>query len=123
MILEHFLQNLSGNNGGPASHPSIMDTCVCQPLQLRVLNAGGVTVDFLVTPMKLWKSTGWKFGRKLPYLHFQLLTTLSTPLVCFMVFHVVLPQKQVSHRSSATADRFQLSCIRERPTADERHNF
>ena len=29
---------------------------------------GGVTVDFLVTPMKLWKSTGWKFGRKLPYL-------------------------------------------------------
>ena len=27
--------------------------------------AGGVTVDFLVTPTKLWKSTGWKFGRKL----------------------------------------------------------
>ena len=30
--------------------------------------AGGVTVDFLVTPTKLWKSTGWKFGRKLLYL-------------------------------------------------------
>ena len=24
--------------------------------------AGGVTVDFLVTPTKLWKSTGWKFA-------------------------------------------------------------
>ena len=23
--------------------------------------AGSVTVDFLVTPTKLWKSTGWKF--------------------------------------------------------------
>ena len=31
-------------------------------------SAGGVTVDFLVTPTKLWKSTGWKFGRKLLYL-------------------------------------------------------
>ena len=30
--------------------------------------AGGVTVDFLVTPTKLWKSTGWKFGHKLLYL-------------------------------------------------------
>ena len=30
--------------------------------------AEGVTVDFLVTPTKLWKSTGWKFGRKLLYL-------------------------------------------------------
>ena len=30
--------------------------------------AGGVTVDFLVTPTKLWESTGWKFGRKLLYL-------------------------------------------------------
>ena len=30
--------------------------------------AGGVTVDFLVTPTKLWKSTGWKFGRKILYL-------------------------------------------------------
>ena len=30
--------------------------------------AGGVTVDFLVTPTKLRKSTGWKFGRKLLYL-------------------------------------------------------
>ena len=30
--------------------------------------AGGVTVDFLATPTKLWKSTGWKFGRKLLYL-------------------------------------------------------
>ena len=30
--------------------------------------AGGVTVDFLVTPTKLWKSIGWKFGRKLLYL-------------------------------------------------------
>ena len=30
--------------------------------------AGGATVDFLVTPTKLWKSTGWKFGHKLLYL-------------------------------------------------------
>ena len=30
--------------------------------------AGGVMFDFLVTPTKLWKSTGWKFGRKLLYL-------------------------------------------------------
>ena len=50
--------------------PPFGEACV-YPLESKGtfrFGTGGVTVDFLVTPMKLWKSTGWKFGRKLPYL-------------------------------------------------------
>ena len=61
--------------------------CVCNlwsqkvPFGFFPFTAGGVTVDFLVTPMKLWKSTGWKFGRKLPYLLFKLLNSCSLSLL------------------------------------------
>ena len=55
--------------------------------------AGGVTVDFLVTPTKLWKSTGWKFGRKLLYLQCRSWAHSSRAggsYVCFLsLFHCI----------------------------------
>ena len=43
--------------------------CVCvDTLRLPIGVKTGGTVDSLVTAKKLWTSTGWKFGRKLPYL-------------------------------------------------------
>ena len=58
---------LSGQDGGHTCFPSGRRVCVTLRITFR-FGTGGVTVDFLVTPMKLWKSIGWKFGRKLPYL-------------------------------------------------------
>ena len=63
---------LSGQDGGHTYLPSGGGYSSC------VFCA---TVDFLVTPMKLWKSTGWKFGRKLSYLLFKLLSSCSLPLL------------------------------------------
>ena len=60
-----------------ATHTPLPGVCVCNlwshkvPFGLFPFAAGGATVDFLVTPMKLWESTGWKFGRKLPRLLFK----------------------------------------------------
>ena len=58
---------VSGQDGGHTCPASGRRVCVTLRITFR-FGTGGVTVDFLVTPMKLWKSIGWKFGRKLPYL-------------------------------------------------------
>lgn len=45
-----------------------MEGVCVDTLRLPIGVKTGGTVDSLVTAKKLWTSTGWKFGRKLPYL-------------------------------------------------------